>query len=255
MKKLLFFICLPWVGFLSFAQSIAVSEAADKWKNGYLNDTNFIKSDASELNSHDLSYLFRTDIDDQPLGFIGNNYERFEIFYTSIKKDSVQPNVYHIKGRNRVKGNICDFSGTIAITDAGYYTHKSDWGNYPDSVKLGMLFGNYLFKEDTTQKHAGTLQGYVAIRYYATPEGRILPDDFNIASDAYYNNQYAGVWKSYDGKTEHACNWGKYRIPACGDLDAGKKYFMPADKYKANGWDRYPSLLNTNWWANDTKTH
>jgi hypothetical protein len=248
MQKI-FILCL-----LALSTSLAFGQGGDttvagQWKESILKEAGIARSDTlAELLDYDLSDLLKTDAIDPPLGFIGSNYQRFNIFFTSVKKDSTKKNVYIVTGKSKVKSNICDFKGTITLTDVGYYAPKSDNCIHPDSLKLGVVISKYKFPEDPNQKHVGTLEGYMAMGFYITPNHKIFYDDLNVAQDNYYNNQYVGTWASYDGKTTDPCNWGNSRIPACGDLDEGKKDFMPAEKYKANGWDMYPSLLNTIWW-------
>ena len=40
-----------------------------------------------------------------------------KIKFTSVKKDSSNPNKYLVSGKSKVKGTICDFSGTIILTE------------------------------------------------------------------------------------------------------------------------------------------
>ncbi|MDB5228764.1 MAG: hypothetical protein JWN78_2957 [Bacteroidota bacterium] len=249
MKKFYILILFSCVLSISFSQTSADSLKTEKWKNEILNDQNLDATEhISELQDVDLSALLKTDASDQPLGFISDNYERFDIFFTSVKKNDARKNEYLITGKTRVKQNVCDFKGTINLTSAKYYIHKSDLGNYPDSIHLGILIGTYLFEEDPTQPHTGKLQGFLAVRYYVTSGNKILIDDWNNTNNNYSNQQYVGSWISYDGRKIQQCNWGSYRIPASGDLDIGKNEFSPSDKYKANGWEKYPSLFNTIWW-------
>lgn len=240
-------VILNWTSCLAQFESDSTFPA--KWKDAILKDENLnAKEGITTLQQMDLSYLLECNPNDPPLGYIGDNYERFEIYFTSVKKVPTKTNQYFITGKTRVKQNICDFKGAITLTSARYYIHKSDYGNYPDSIQVGLLMGTYYFEEDISQPHAGKLQGFVAIRYYVDPSNKIYLDEWNASCDSYYNQQYVGTWMTYDGRIIKRCNWGSYRIPACGDLDVGKKEFIPDVKYKANGWEQYPSLLNTLWW-------
>lgn len=249
MKKLYILIIFSCVISVCLAQATADTTHAIKWKDKILNDENLDATEhISELQNIDLSDLLKTDATDQPLGFIGDNYERFDIFYTAVKKNGFKKNEYFITGKTRVKQNVCDFKGTISLTSAKYYIHKSNLGNYPDSINLGILIGTYQFEEDPTQFHSGKLQGFLAIRYYIASGNKVLIDDWNNTENNYSNQQYVGTWISYDGRKIQQCNWGSYRIPVSGDLDIGKNEFAPSDKYKGNGWEKYPSILNTIWW-------
>ena len=249
MKKFYILFLFLCVLTSSFSQSSVDSLKAEKWKNQILNDQNLDATEhISELQEADISSLLKTDASDQPLGFIGDNYERFDIVFTSVKKNDAKKNEYLVTGKDRVKQNVCDFKGTITLTSAKYYIHKSDLGNYPDSINLGVLIGTYQFAEDPTQFHVGKLQGFLAIRYYVAPGNKIVIDDWNNTQNNYSNQQYVGTWISYDGRKIQQCNWGNSRIPDSGDLDIGKSEFSPSEKYKGNGWEKYPSIFNTIWW-------
>jgi hypothetical protein len=56
-----------------------------------------------------------------PLGFIGEDYQRFYIHYLSVTKVNNYPYVYKITGKTRVKNNICNFTGQIRILKAVLY--------------------------------------------------------------------------------------------------------------------------------------
>ena len=90
------------------------------------------KSFLNKLKNIDLSRVFYPDsiISDyneklkrqESLGFIGNNYQRFEIHISSMIKSKADSFIYDISGKTRVKNNICEFIGTIKIISAEYNT-------------------------------------------------------------------------------------------------------------------------------------
>ncbi|WP_440135596.1 hypothetical protein, partial [Chitinophaga sancti] len=51
----------------------------------------------------------------EPLGYIGDNYQRFCIHYTSVTKSKENPYQYIVCGKTKVKENICSFTGTITV--------------------------------------------------------------------------------------------------------------------------------------------
>lgn len=71
----------------------------------------------NKLASANIGDLFKPD-PNSVIGFIGSNYQRFQVYFASVTKDKKNPNVYNVKGKSMVKNNICDFSGTITITKA-----------------------------------------------------------------------------------------------------------------------------------------
>src|SRR4051812_11548841 len=82
MKRFYILFLFSCVVSLGFSQTNADTMQAEKWKNEILNDQNLDATEhIAELENVDLSSLLKTDPSDQPLGFIGDNYERFDIFF------------------------------------------------------------------------------------------------------------------------------------------------------------------------------
>jgi len=76
----------------------------------------------------------------EPLGFIGEHYQRFYIHYTSVVKNKSFPNQYNVRGKTKVKDQVCSFSGTITITKARLYKEQTDknfqTGNYRSCYRI-----------------------------------------------------------------------------------------------------------------------
>ena len=86
----------------------------------------------------------------QPLGFIGDNFQRINIRFISVIQNPDNKLEYLIYGKTRVRDNICDFQGTIKITDSRMY-NESDL----PPLKQDYILGDYIFYEDRNQKHTG----------------------------------------------------------------------------------------------------
>lgn len=181
----------------------------------------------------------------EPLGFIGNNYQRFYIHYTSVKKSTRDPSQYIVAGKTRVKDNICSFRGTITVLRA-----KLCITNKPKTPeRRGSVICRYVYFEDSTRPHSGVITGTLKTDFYLDKENNIFYDDFEIVSDGYCNNQCSGYWESYIGHHRKVCNWGHFRIPKCGDLDIGAGDFSVNEKYISNGWQNYSAAF---YGGNDT---
>src|SRR6478609_2583092 len=132
MKKILYFLYFLLSSFIAFAQSDSI--AGHEWMQTLLKDARLNPTEKiSDITQYDLSDLLKTDATDQPVGYITSNYQQFGIFFTSVNKTD-KKDTYAVTGKNRVMSNICDFKGTITFTNARFYEHNSDLGNYPDSV-------------------------------------------------------------------------------------------------------------------------
>jgi len=176
------------------------------------------------------------------IGFIGSNYRRIRITFTSITKSSVNIGTYLVKGFSLVGNNKCDFSGEIAIDQIRVYKnmHFGTDDEYKNQgiKKQGVLIGKYEFKENPAKLESGVFAGVMTMYWYLDRHGVICYDDIEFScSDRYCNNQYVGTWLKYGADKGKVCNWGELRIPFSGDLDNGAAEFSPNPKYLKMGWD------------------
>jgi len=238
MKKVLFIL------FVAFQSAYAQKEAA-AFKSKQLSNPGLLSNELKStfLNS-DFSSLFITTENKYVYGFIGDTYERIRVKIISVSKSRSSPNTYEVYGKSMVKTNVDQFHGTLKITNIRKLKVLS---NELDEKLKGnrlkgrfVILGDYFFSEPRDEKHSGTFKGAFKTNFYLDKNGKHHYDDVEIHSDSYTNNQFAGVWASYDGKILQRCNWGDYRIPNSGDLDVGAGDFSPA------GWDN--NLKQDKWW-------
>ncbi|MDD1552691.1 hypothetical protein FO615_03730 [Riemerella anatipestifer] len=168
------------------------------------------------------------------LGFIGNNYQRFFIHFTSVIQNPTNPYEYLVSGKTKVRETICTFQGTITIKQAKIYK-SSDFPNY----KQGYADCDVNLYEDKKQPSTGFIKGKLKSHFLIDNKGQFRYDALNFFSDGFSNNQFVGSWTSYKTNITKRCNWGDYRIPESGDLDIGVGEFSVNDKYLKNGWKTY----------------
>lgn len=177
------------------------------------------------------------------LGYIGNNYQRIYIHFSSVVKSKSSDSAYDVTGKSMSNGNINDFQGTIKVLSVkeqktpGKLTRKEKERTiYPRYV----IRATYCLNEDKSQKGSGIFKGTLTTGFYQK-NGKLYYDDQDkLYSDSFRNNQFDGSWQSYDSRAIKPCCWGDYRIPNCGDLDVGEGNFCPNSKYEKNpklGWD------------------
>ena len=211
-------------------------------------------SSSTDVERYDFSLLWRSDTplgyyDDEltltrpkPIGYIGDNFQRFYIHFQSVTKDMITPSRYHVKGKTRVKNNICDFEGTISINELKWLDTAEELDGL--DVTQGVVSGTYTFNENPNQRGTGVFEGTFASDFYIDSEGELHYDALWLDADGYSNNMFEGIWQSYKTKATKKCNWGDYRIPNSRELDQGAGEFSPDDKYLSNGWENYRKAWN-----------
>jgi len=177
----------------------------------------------------------------EPIGFIGSNYERFYIHYISVLRDEANPYCYIVKGKTKVKDNICSFTGMITVVNAKLLKQSDD-----PRYKQGELTCKVDFREDSTQSGSGRIQGTLTTNFYLDKKHTIHYDTIDAVGDGYANNQCEAIWTSYKTHQRKVCNWGDFRMPNCGDLDQGAGDVSINEKYLHNGWDNFVKVYRGN---------
>lgn len=168
------------------------------------------------------------------LGFIGGNFQRFQIHFTSITKNPKNPYHYFAYGKTMVKEKVCSFKGTITIEQAKLY-RSSDL----PTDQQGFATCEVTLYEDRKEPYSGLIKGKLTSNFTIDNRKRLRYDALMLINDSFSNNGFIGTWTSYKTNTSKKCNWGDYRIPDCGDLDSGTGEFFVSEKYLKNGWVSY----------------
>jgi hypothetical protein len=204
----------------------------------------------SSIKKYDLSALWDSDsiLTDtrekvsfpEPLGYIGVNFQRFDIHYLSIVKSKRNPYVYDVTGKTRVNNNICTFRGSITILKAILYRQI----NFPPDREGTVECAVHLY-EDSAQAGSGSIEGRLVTDFYLDKNDQIYYSTLEDNADSYCNNQCTARWKSYRTGAIKKCNWGDYRIPESKGLDIGAGVFRVDEKYIQFGWDSYMKAFGT----------
>ena len=210
--------------------------------NSQVNDTiDYTK----EIISHDISNLltlteFNYSISNElvkrtePLGYIGENYQRFYIHFISVIKNINTSTKYYVYGKSKVKNNTCEFQGVLTVDNAILFPDFE----FP-TIEQGVVNGKYKFYENSNQNGSGIFEGMFQTDFYIDKQGEIKYDALMFSADIFYNNMFKGTWTSYKTGKSKKCNWGDYRIPESGDLDIGAGEFGPNSEYSKFGWENY----------------
>lgn len=180
----------------------------------------------------------------EPLGYIGNDFQRFYIHITSICRSGTDPLKYVLGGRTRTGNNVCDFEGELYIDSLVMDTPSDEiceWGGIYAGWHLKC---RYILREDPEQPGAGVFEGSHTLDIAVDRAGNIYYDTLMLMADGYCNNQWQGAWSSHKTGATKVCNWGDYRIPDSYGLDIGAAEFSPDSKYGPKGWQSYSDQFN-----------
>ncbi|WP_421805532.1 hypothetical protein [Flagellimonas sp.] len=230
------------------------------WHEQYLKDFTYSDDLKKEnLLAHytkfDFSKIWNQTTNDRVWGIIGEDYQRIKIKLLSIEQDPKKQSIYHVKGKSNVKGNICDFQGTIRLKKVFELKEESirpqsmlDDGWKMDDVKdRGVLIADYVFYENESQKHSGFFKGFLYSKWYLDWEDQIKYDDYEVFLE---NNPFIGTWTSYATGKSKICNWGDFHVPDVGDdFNVGAGEFFPNKKYDDKGW----GTINKAWLDDDNE--
>jgi hypothetical protein len=180
-------------------------------------------------------------------GIIGDNYQRIEIKFLTVKRVENDSSRYIITGKSKVNSNICNFEGYIQVTGINYTVRDgniySDDGEIIDSYNLGddtlrgEFYAEYKLYENRKQPNSGMFEGEL-VGSFGDCNPEIDGCDHYTDGDS---DGFKGTWSSYKTNKTKICKWGRYFPPDTYDLfrhienDAyGFNY-----KYLNMGWESY----------------
>ena len=244
MKKYIFPI-LGLLLFIGLLSSAALAAEKEPDPQGYgRNYTKFY----SEIANFDMAPVFLKN-GDSPysrfIGFIGTDLQRFYIHFAEVKKSIDDPYRYQVRGKTRVKNNICDVTGTMTIRRSGQRVEQER-----DSPELpeGFILAQVDLAEDNKQAGTGTITGQMFTEFYLDEQGVLFAGDVAGTKSL----QFSCTWTSYKTGAKKICNFGKGRIPRTGlpegvSLDQGDGEFSPDRQYYDKGWKSYSECRLRNW--------
>ncbi len=247
---------------LLFISNVSIGQTIDRIKRNFDLEFNYLPENLKNKYksfSYDFSNLWLTTDVQDIYGIIGDEHQRIAIKLISITRISDNPFLYSVYGKSKVKGNICEFYGTIhikTIREVKTFHFGVDDKYMGKGIKAqGVLIADYEFNEDKNQKYSGVFKGKLYTKWYLNSRNQIVYDDIEFTSDGYLNNAFHGVWTSNVSRKEKICNWADYRVPVANrDFDIGAGEFRVSKKYADRGWlyfteDRISNLIKeTKWW-------
>lgn len=189
----------------------------------------------TQLENADLGYLWAGELSQSNrLGYIGEDFQRLEVRFLSIIKNFDNPYEYFLYGKTRVEEVICEFQGSLLITETGYIQDEEQ-----TEFERAYISGNFVLFEDQACLHSGIFRGNFITGIYLDEQGDIYYDDLNREEDDFINNEFFGEWEGYYPYELKPANWGDFRIPNSLGLDVGDDEFKPSFQTLDNGWREY----------------
>lgn len=223
---------------------------------------------ATVLQRYDLSALWQGKYDAEvtqtgPMdGFFGADYQRIAFFFTEVRRDSLRPAVYWVKGKTRLRKTVSSFSGAINLTSLtrpkakGMTREEAGLLDVEDLKSVFTAEATFEFREQPQSGTTGIFKGISHLDFFIDAEGKahsaVSMMDASPAMPAKGAGVlYAGQWVSYAaGPGKPLLVSGNVFITApkalshfsIGDRDPS---FNP--KYAKLGWNDY--WANEEWWA------
>jgi len=171
------------------------------------------------------------------LGFIGTNYKRFRVTFTSIKK--IDNKHYSVEGFSTVMNkNKRNFKGTFTLV-SHYELTEPSLDTLDKGDKEGFSTFLYVLKENEEESATGIFEGNMAVQWFKEKGKQPGYSSLFDYGDPSGNYLFLGTWTSYKTGKKQRCHWGQNRIPCSGDLDIGASDFSPDPKYRKYGWEDF----------------
>jgi len=221
---------------------------------------------ASFFGQHDVTpLLFMTDAEggyaNRFDGFYGADHYRIEFYFSEVRRDSLNPTVYYVKGKNRYKKNITPFEGTLKFEKLATFKDPNHKEESYDSDEFALkesysAQATFELKENAVFKGSGVFSGQMFLDFYERKDGTI---------DLWYYSQNApaqgsgfkfdGNWRNYKTNQTKPVVWAKdlfiFANDILTDFSIGERDVEINKKYRHLGWDNY--WENDEWW-HDTPT-
>ena len=205
-----------------------------------------------------LGELFVVDWPDN--GFYGDERRRIEFIFTSVERSFNDPFVYAVKGKNRYKTTISDFTGLFEIKEVARFTDPNlDTEEVEDMnvLKTYALTGEFRFDEDrslsTSGQFAGTFKMDIGVSQFREPSLWFFSKGTPADGCGY---RFDGTWTSYPKPDmKRSVIWSRDLFSFANDIlsefSYGERDVEINEKYRNLGWDTFWD--GEEWWHEGKK--
>lgn len=222
------------------------------------------------LRQYSLVSLLETAADSLPTsgahifnGFFGAAHQRIEVVFTSVQPVARQPGQYRVRGKNRYKGIITPFAGTLVFDQVVAQPRLTaqeladGHGQLENQPAMYTTVGHFVLREDSTRRNAGVFRGQAAIDWHVNAAGE-LKKESQTGNTLTHNGgiKFEGTWAAYGTHQQKPVVWVEdifeYGPQVFNDFAIGERDIDFNPKYAKLGWNTY--WTNDEWWGDSTKT-
>ncbi|MDO7887113.1 hypothetical protein [Hymenobacter cheonanensis] len=192
-------------------------------------------------------------------GFYGPAYYRISFYFSSVRRDARQPNVFHVEGLDRYKRVITPFVGTITVQSVRPFT-KAMFADLDSTGRAFTAAGRFEFAEDPATKGAGRYAGQALLDFSLDAQGHldhaiqlVGPDNENPTKGC--GLLFRGTQVSNKTGQRHSVAFANYYgavVPqALKSLGLGDRSEEVNPNLAKLGWNE--AWENDEWWAKSPK--
>lgn len=107
-------------------------------------------------------------------GFYGPEHRHIAFIIDQAQQDSIQPQLFRVRGRTRYRKSITPFEGTITVQAVKPMRVFLDLDSAAEAqARAYSATARFVLREDTSTTGAGTYQGSALLDFYRLPSGRL----------------------------------------------------------------------------------
>ena len=195
-------------------------------------------------------------------GFFGTDHHSISMVFDEVRRDVQEPQLFHVRGRDRFRKAITPFEGTMRIQRIAdfdsCYIHK--YGG--DSIRAYTASAVFTLRQDKRRTDAGVFSGEAFLDFFVTNSGYCgLPEKpiegiiVNGTPTKGSNRLLRGNWTNFrTGQTKPLLVANDLFIISPeihADFGVGDRGTQVNPKYAKQGWSDY--WENDEWWADSPK--
>lgn len=189
-------------------------------------------------------------------GFYGPDHYRISFFFSKVRRDSLNPAVYHIWGKNRYKKVITPFEGTCTVTGFAALPDTVGMEN-SHQLRAYTAFARYTLREDPQTKGAGVYSGRAMLDFTVNARNKAHQANFMTIEPIADNPTkgsgllFQGTWRdNRTGRLQPAAWSSNFLVivpEALERIGLGSRADTVFPELAKFGWNEW--YENDEWWA------